>query len=315
MRFAGLLAAWTATMFLAAPAYGWNATGHRLVAAIAYARLTPQARARVDDLLRKHPDYLTLLSQNAPADSEGHARAAFLNASVWPDVIKGDPRFWDDTRKDAQPTPQLPGFPDMKRHTNWHYFDTPYAPDGAPVEIQQTPHALSELPRIIKEIRRTRESPRRLNTVNPPYDLPWLIHIEGDLHQPLHCVGRFVKSAGGKGDAGGNLVFIAPQTNLHSIWDGAAGRDSSDEFISKTAAEIVAMHPAPKHLLKDPKIWVDEGLLYCVREVYTFGIDNGTREKPITLPAGYEANAKRVAYERIALAGYRLAAILNEKLK
>ena len=174
---------------------------------------------------------------------------------------------------------------------------------------------MEALPRIIKEIRRTRESPRRLNTVNPPYDLPWLIHIEGDLHQPLHCVGRFVKSAGGKGDAGGNLVFIAPQTNLHSIWDGAAGRDSSDEFISKTAAEIVAMHPAPKHLLKDPKIWVDEGLLYCVREVYTFGIDNGTREKPITLPAGYEANAKRVAYERIALAGYRLAAILNEKLK
>jgi len=309
MRFTGLLAAWTATMFLTAPAYGWNATGHRLVAAIAYARLTPEARARVDDLLRKHPDYNTLLGENAPSDPAGRAPAAFINASVWPDVIKGDARFWDDTKSDAQPTPQLPGFPDMKRHTNWHYFDTPYAPDGAPTEIQQPPHALSELPRIIKEIRKTPKG-----AVNASYDLPWLIHIEGDLHQPLHCVGRFVKSAGGKGDAGGNLVFIAPQTNLHSIWDGAAGRDTTDEFITKTAAEIVAKHPAPKRLDKDPKTWIDEGLLFSVREVYTFGVDNGTKEKPNTLPAGYLENAQRVANERIALAGYRLAAILNKKL-
>jgi hypothetical protein len=309
MRFTGLLAAWTATMFLAAPAYGWNATGHRLVAAIAYARLTSEARARVDDLLRKHADYNTLLAENAPSDPAGRARAAFINASVWPDVIKGDTRFWDDTKADAQPTPQLPGFPDMKRHTNWHYFDTPYAPDGAPTEIHQPPHALTELPRIIKEIRK---APKK--AVNPSYDLPWLIHIEGDLHQPLHCVGRFVKSAGGKGDAGGNAVFIAPQTNLHSIWDSAAGRDTTDEFIAKTAAEIVAKHPAPKRLDRDPKTWIDEGLLFCVREVYTFGVDNGTKEKPNTLPAGYLENAQRVAHERIALAGYRLAAILNKKL-
>jgi len=309
MRFTGLLAAWTATMFLAAPAYGWNATGHRLVAAIAYARLTSEARARVDDLLRKHADYNTLLAENAPSDPAGRARAAFINASVWPDVIKGDTRFWDDTKADAQPTPQLPGFPDMKRHTNWHYFDTPYAPDGAPTEIHQPPHALTELPRIIKEIRK---APKK--AVNPSYDLPWLIHIEGDLHQPLHCVGRFVKSAGGKGDAGGNAVFIAPQTNLHSIWDSAAGRDTTDEFITKTAAEIVAKHPAPKRLDKDPKTWIDEGLLFSVREVYTFGDDNGTKEKPNTLPAGYLENAQRVAHERIALAGYRLAAILNKKL-
>jgi hypothetical protein len=99
-----------------------------------------------------------------------------------------------------------------------------------------------------------------------------------------------------------------------SVWDGAAGRDTGDEFITKTAAEIVAKHPAPKRLDKDPKTWIDEGLLFSVREVYTFGVDNGTKEKPNTLPAGYLENAQRVAHERIALAGYRLAAILNKKL-
>ena len=40
------------------PAWAWNAAGHRIVAAIAYDQLTPATRARVDDLIRRHPDGL-----------------------------------------------------------------------------------------------------------------------------------------------------------------------------------------------------------------------------------------------------------------
>src|ERR1043166_5455824 len=119
MRPAGLLFAWIATLFCAFPAFGWNATGHRVIAAIAYQRLTPKARTRVDELLRKHPDYATLLAEGAPKDStdtSGRALAAFLHASVWPDVIRGDRRFYDETRQNAQPTPQIAGFPDMQSH-------------------------------------------------------------------------------------------------------------------------------------------------------------------------------------------------------
>src|SRR5580658_3508546 len=123
MRLIGSLAAWTAVLYLASPAQAWNATGHRAVAAIAYARLSPIARARVDELLRHHPDYKTLLTQDAPADPAGRSRAAFLVAATWPDIIKGDPRFYDNLSQDARSTPLLPGFPDMGRHTNWHYVD------------------------------------------------------------------------------------------------------------------------------------------------------------------------------------------------
>src|SRR5271154_3845844 len=113
MRLAQFLTAWTAVLYLASPAAAWNATGHRIIAAIAYDRLTPETRARVDALIKAHPDYVTLLTSGAPEEPVARARAAFLTAAVWPDTIKGDPRFYDETHKDAKPTALLPGFPDM----------------------------------------------------------------------------------------------------------------------------------------------------------------------------------------------------------
>src|SRR6516225_3034378 len=88
---------------LAPVASAWNATGHRIVAAIAYDHLTTAAKQRVDALLQKHPDYGTLLTSGAPAEAQARARAAFLAASVWPDVIRNDDRFYDDTRENAKP--------------------------------------------------------------------------------------------------------------------------------------------------------------------------------------------------------------------
>jgi hypothetical protein len=305
LRFFGTLLAWTA--ILSSPAFGWNATGHRIIAAIAYDRLTPAARTRVDALVGQHPDYEPMLLREAPSDAPGRARAAFIAAAVWADNIKGNPRFWDDTRKEAQSTPALPGYPDMKRHTNWHYYDTPYTPDGAHPKKQGPPNALTELPRLIAEIG---TAPDALAA----YDLLWIVHIEGDVHQPLHCVSRILKSQPG-GDAGGNLVILGPRLNLHSLWDDSPGRDTSDAYVTKYAAEVTAEHPAPEHIEKNPKKWIRESFRVAIAEVYTFGLDTGSREHPLQLPEGYTENAKRVARAQIAAAGYRLAAVLNEKLK
>ena len=60
------------------------------------------------------------------------------------------------------------------------------------------------------------------------YDLVWLIHLVGDVHQPMHAVARFTKPHR-NGDAGGNLLTLsckAPVScagNLHSQWGRAAG--------------------------------------------------------------------------------------------
>lgn len=295
LRF-GLL---SLALALQAPLEAWNATGHRIVGAIAYDHLTAKARERVDELLRQHPDFKALLG-----------RDAFLAASVWPDAIKGDNRFYDDTRANAQPTPLLPGFAavgfsSMARHTNWHYIDIPFSPDGTPLEPPSSPNALIELRRMLKE------------TNLSAYDLPWLVHLTGDVHQPLHCTSRFTKSQP-KGDQGGNLVFVTPGRNLHALWDDLAGSETTDAYVNRYAAEITAefvkgngQHP---RLSRDPKRWVEEGFDLAKREVYTFGPETGSREHPLPLPPGYEDNSRRIARIQLAKAGLRLAAALNTKL-
>lgn len=299
MRPLGLLAAWTAVLTLVVPAQAWNATGHRVVAAIAYDRLTPAARAQVDALLHKHPDLKNL----APRD-------AFLAAAVWPDVIKGDTRFYDDTRANAQPTPLLPGFPSMARHTNWHYIDIPFSPDGTPLEQPKSPNALEQLERLLKAL-----GPKDAEAT---YDIPWLIHIEGDVHQPLHCSSRFVKSEP-HGDQGGNLVYVTPGRNLHALWDDIAGSDTSPAYVNNLAegiaAEFVQHNGAHPRLSKNPKKWIEEGFELAKSEVYTFGPETGSREHPIALPSTYESNARNVARVRLAVAGFRLAAALNRRFK
>ena len=313
MRHLGLIAASFSLLFSLVPsAQAWNATGHRLIAAIAYDRLTPKARARVDALIRQHPDYEKMFLRDAPTDPPARARAAFIAAAVWPDQIKGDTRFYDETRPNASPTQLLPGFPDMARHTIWHYYDTPYTPDGAEPEHQKPPHALSELDRIIPLIGNKSDVPPT-SASNPTYLLPWLEHIEGDVHQPLHCVSRFLKSQP-KGDAGGNVVYIGTR-NLHSLWDGAAGQDTSEAYAVKYIADAIAAHPVPRHIQKKPAKWIHEGFELAVSDVYTFGLETGARDHPLPMPPGYEAHAAQVAQQRIAIAGYRLAAVLNEKLK
>ncbi len=295
----------TAILIVAVPAMAWNYSGHRIVAEIAYQRLTPQARLRVDEMMRRHPDF-EMITQDAPADPAARAHYAFVWAASWPDQILSDSRFYDPARADSQPTPLLPGFPDMQRHGTWHYYDIPISGDGTPVLQQQPPHLMTELPRLLSEL-------ATVSTMQATYDLPWLVHLVGDSHQPLHATSRYLKSQP-KGDAGGNFVYVEGGPNLHSLWDNAAApRDLPYEDVVRYAREIAAENPQDVGSL-DPKDWIVESFELDKSTVYTFGLETGTKEHPLLMPPGYEEKAKSVARQRVALAGYRLAAALNRLL-
>jgi hypothetical protein len=290
----------------------WNETGHRLTAAIAYDNLTPQTRARVDALLKRHPDYNTLLTKNAPSDPAGRARAAFLVASYWPDIIRNDPRFYDETRANAKQTPKLKGFPSMASHPQWHYVDFNFSLDATPIPPIEFPNALEQISRLTTAV-------SAKDAEQAAYSLPWLIHLAGDVHNPLHTVSRYTK-AFPKGDRGGNDVWVrptrtgAPSMNLHAFWDGLGGTDPSPAYVDRYAKELLAAYTAP---VPDthPETWVVEGFYNARAVAYTFGPDNGTRENPIALTRVYEDAAQVTARERLAAAGLRLAALLNAQLK
>lgn len=306
----------------ATAALAWNHVGHKAVAGVAYERLTPAARAKVDALIRSHPDYQSWLA-TAPADEAGRARHAFMQASYWPDTIKGDVRFYDESKPEPPPTPKLGGFPDMKRRTNWHYINIAFSPDGTPFPPPPPVNVLTQIKTILGVIG-VDPAPAPGSVAaeqDPAYLLPWLIHLVGDVHNPMHCTSRWKKDQvdprTGKpwSDLGGNGVSVVGAYNLHAYWDDALGITDTPSFVDGVV-KVLQKKGEEGAEIKDPETWVNEGARLAESVCYNFGSEGkGTKEDPVKLPDEYSIKARELARERAALAGRRLAAVLNERLK
>jgi len=292
-------------LLLTLPAWAWHPVGHKIIAAICYDELPGKTREKVDALLRTHPDYATWT-----AGVQGNkARWAFINASAWADDIKGDVRFYDDTRRDAQPTPTLPGYPDMKRHTNWHYINFYFSPDGTPFPPVPTPNALTQIRLMIDE----------LKGPNAPYYLAWFEHVASDLGQPMHSVSRYVtwnKDRNGRpqSDLGGNGVNVDGYTNLHAVWDDLLGNTDDEAYIDWMARRLRKEFRPETPVELDPEHWSQQGFELAKTEAYKFPADIGSNEKPFRRTPEYTRNALAVAHRQAALAGRRMAAVLTQKL-
>ena len=298
---------------LAPPAEAWNNAGHRLIAALAYDELTPAARAGVDELLRRHPDY-ELFVKGTPEDPSARARAAFLAASFWADMIRSDPRFYDESGSDAVPTPALAGFPSMERHRAWHFINLPISADGTPVKPPSAPNLLAELERLMRDLGDSVLSPAQRS-----YDLVWLLHLVGDVHQPLHCI-RWFSEAHPEGDGGGNRFFVEGRQSLHAFWDQLAGTDSSDANLARMVREIRGEYQEPLGLAQGarsgvPDAWLEDSVHWAQERVLAFGGQKGTSEESAVFPIGYRDMARLLARQQWALAGHRLAEILTSSFR
>jgi hypothetical protein len=300
-----------------AAAQAWHQVGHQIVAAICYDNLTDKARARVDALVRAHPDY-EHFAAGAKGSRREIARRAFINTAAWADDIKGDERFYDDTRRDAVATPVRPGFPDMKRRTNWHYINLAFSPDGTAFPEPPEVNAVTQVHFMIASLGQ-KASPGALR--DPVYLLPWFTHVAGDLHQPMHAATRWhAKQVDPKtnkpwGDLGGNTVIVDGYTNLHSVWDELLGVTEDWVYIEWMAQRLQRNQARESKPVVDPAAWAQESHLLAKSEAYAFGPEVGSRENPFRRTPGYRQNAIRIAHKQAALAGYRMAAVLNEKLR
>lgn len=296
------IVALAALLLLPLPAAAWNAAGHRLSALIAWQQLDERTREQIGRILAHHPDHGRWIARTGGLTPE---LAAFLEASTWPDEIKGDKRFYD-AGKD-EPTTLLPGFPDMARHRQWHYLDRPL---GQPPKRHETD---GELDRRL-DLLSTAIGSRKTGDLERAYALPWLIHLVADAHQPLHTVSRY--DAEGKGDEGGNLLIVRhpfhprlSSMKLHAYWDDLGGPPwLHGRYLERSADAIVAAHPPPAPP-GGAKQWIDESWQIARDKAYPPG-----DEAEPTLTAEFHAEAQTIARKRIAEAGYRLAALLQRLL-
>lgn len=225
--------------------------------------------------------YLTPAAAYAVQDLLGEQTLA--DVSTWADEIKSD-RSYDWARP-------------------WHYVNVNPGMERFVLERDCPEHGCV-VSAIIKyaEVLRSETADR----AEKKEALKFLVHFVGDLHQPLHV--------GYARDRGGNDVavdFFGSRTNLHFVWDVSLiarrkihWKRYADELYR--AIEREQRRAWSKSL--DPSDWATES--FHLAERYAYAIPDDAR-----LEQAYYDRVMPVVDERLAQAGVRLAAMLNDIFK
>ena len=259
---------------LVVPAFGWTPAGHMSVAFVAYDALRPATRTRVDALLRLNPQFPIWSKQVASLPAADRGRAIFMLAATWADAIKSRSEYTDvDPAHRFRPKgPKSAlniGYADQFRHQYWHFIDLPFATTPSlSLPSVPTPNAQERITLFLNTLRSTAPDPVK------SYDLTWLLHLVGDIHQPLHGSTRVTPTARGRdGDDGGNEVMVCKNTNctktgtLHGFWDESIGSDESLRATSTVGRTLPPANATAAAIL-DPAAWAKESLELSKTEVY-----------------------------------------------
>lgn len=251
--------------------YAWNAAGHKVVAQIAYDNLSPKAK----DMCYK---YLRSRTHNTPNSS-------FVSASTWMDEIRFREVYWYDVM---------------------HYIDIPFSSDGTHVPPIEKTNAIKTIKQAtaVLSSKKTKVADKRLA-------LRMLIHITGDIHQPLHATTR-VSAQHPKGDLGGNLFLLGKNpvgSNLHQYWDNGAGfflGQYNETRVKNTAEQLEHKLPCSTiNAQTRPAQWAKMSHKLALKNVYQMN-PNETPDKK------YQENAQLLVQKQAVYAGCRLAALLNK---
>lgn len=301
----------TVVFLLAASVSAWDDTGHKLTAYIAWERMSPQARERAIKILLSAPEDsdLSVFYLQDSRSAAAKQREFFMIASTWADIVR-DKNFKNRYAK--------------YHHGTWHYLDTFWREANGKIEI--VPELKSDAENAVERLFAFDKSLRdaSVSDADKAIALAWILHIGGDIHQPLHASARVTKYDP-KGDQGGNLFMLSPKDakaedrlNLHWYWDSIIGRniprvnDACDaDYLPPLAQQITKKHPFAEmqNRLKIGKFdeWQREGFQIASTKLYPASLKFGE-----TPSESYKKQAFGIAQEQIALAGYRLGEMLNQ---
>lgn len=286
--------------FLPGNALAWDAAGHMAIAAEAYQSLSPELQAQAFEVLKAHPDYAKWTNAYHPNPNFDLAAYVFMRSSTWPDEIRRSGNIYD--------------------HPNWHFIDYPLrAPSFLLVaDPRPTDNVLYGVAQCEKTLSDTNAAPE----LRAAY-MSYLIHLIGDLHQPLHCESFFSDDYP-EGDRGGNDFYVKPAqqgVRLHGIWDELLGTSPNPRtqwnYAVKLEAEFSRTDLTELDEHTNPPAWTLESRQLAIEKGYLNGELKGGKDADSAppLPDGYLKAAKAVAERQAALAGYRLADEIQTYLK
>jgi hypothetical protein len=277
------------------PACAWGDEGHRIVARIAEHYLTPAARARVEALL------------------------ATDRSGLVPDTSMESEATWADRYRDSDRN----GARVRYEHTyRWHFIDLDLQrPDldeacfGRPSAPQSSP--ASEGPArdcIVDKVEQFRGE--LASSATAPEErrlaLQFLVHLMGDLHQPLHaCTDH---------DHGGNQTHVMAlgerAGSLHAYWDVEFVRRLGSEPAAVAQELILRIRPSDLAEWRRgrPGDWALESHEVARRIAYGRLPDRRYRGR-YRLSDSYLSAATAAAAMQLSRAGVRLALVLNGALQ
>ena len=273
LAFACLVGGWQT-------AEAWNATGHMVVAQIAQDRLSQTAQARCTELL---------LINALPTEPRTPA-ALFLSAACTA----------DDSKNPAD--------------VEMHFISLPFTTDGTTPRLPKTRTNIVD---AIMDCVKALENPSTPK-LERATKLRLLMNLIGDVHQPMRCATR-CNQEGPHGDRNGHSFALGDGSNLRGFWDNGAGllktviaRPLNADGLAKIAhlkQQVTAACPPDtvegELEEKSPRKWAEESLE--VAKGYAYGIS------PQEVPSKeYIYQSQEQIKRRLALAGYRLAAVLND---
>ena len=272
---------------------GWWCTGHLLVAQVAELDLQdrdPAAWLWAQSAVEGLGNFLT----HDDADT-------FVESACWPDDIKA---YGLETMND------------------WHFVNQPYNPDGLMNIVEYSNgDGLFALNQAIYTLNGSSVATAPFET---SFAMRYLIHIVGDIHQPLHVVEMWSNDFP-QGDLGGNLFPIEFSTEiveLHALWDSCLGHFPSDPvrplnatawgFLEAQAEALMQRFPRTSLTQplsnQDMNDWVVANFQLAV--IYSYNITEHAQPSPHYLEVGWN-----IAQQQLVLAGYRLSDLISTLFK
>lgn len=290
----------------------WNSTTHKIIAEISWQLLEPDKRHQLTQLLLHHPYYEEDLLRYMPVHFEGTEKQekwAFSSAAVWPDLIAN------------KTTSRRKHF----HHPTWHYINLPIFIDNQELSIDVNlstyPHKLAKPNfNIVQALQYNADQLQDRNSTpaQKAIALSWILHLVGDIHQPLHAVSLFSSRQFLDGDRGGNFISVQRvigASNLHSVWDSLLGRAKSTRSIEQKAQQLM-QKKVYAELAFQPHNWSKESHKLAARHVYTdellTAVQTSSSRIKVHLGSVYMRQAKKTARQQSLLAGHRIAAMLNQ---
>jgi hypothetical protein len=247
----------TASLICVLPArtFAWGEKGHRIIAALAWLKLSDNAKHRINELLGE------------TADSTGPLTAV----AIWADNVKS---------------------PEQRK---WHFVSIPRGAEAGYDAKRDCPNRnclVEKLEEKKRELQYGRSNESRIEA------LKYLVHLVGDLHQPLHCTDD--------NDANGNNVqvtFFGRPTNLHKLWDSdMIERTGLRE--EKYLKKLRAIKTSQGFWFRD---WANDSHYIAGKYVYDIPRDG-------ELGNDYYTTNLPILDQQLAKAGTRLAQVLEDAL-